>query len=210
MLLAAVLPPVPVSSALAPSVMAAVTAAAAFAAVREFGNKSDAMVTEAAAEGTPGDLSDWRPATIATLVPLAVALATPGGTAFAAGFPLLLWFRVWSHASEVPPLPGAVEWFTAAAVALTICAMEGGLLHLDTGSQSGALLCYCASLTLAVTAARLLPSSRVLCEPSQKEDEHCSQPEIKELKRAALSSRKSWDARLQWRLRRKREQESDE
>ena len=234
LLLASVPPPLPSSLVLAPSMMAMGTAAAAFLVAGDLASKPPPMASTAAstaaAEATPrSNAQDWRPAAIGTLLPLMIALALPGGMSFAASFPLLLWFRAWSPPSETPPLPGVVEWCAAVAISSALCTLEGGLFHVDTGSQGGSVASSCISLALAVSAAQMLPSpNRSNPNRSPGDDRNGKRAkrarggdqtpvgdrapldqrdlDDQEQRRRALSKRKSWDARLQWQLRRKREQ----
>ena len=152
------------------------------------------------------------------VLPCAVAactlgLAVPGGTSFAVSFPAFL--LATTHFA--PPRDGddVLRLRPAAAVsALGVSALLSwgeSAVGLDTGSQQAALLSLMGSVAIPAGLANLrLPSGPSAdgetITAGKRFDQEVEEEEEDGLaikKKEALSARKSWDARLSWRLRKR-------
>ena len=158
---------------------------------------------------------DLPPHASFTLSACALALLVPGGAAFAASLPLLSWRLLAATQdadqpdapagrSMLPPLGSAV----AAAVGAGAIVAAESAAGLDTGSQFAALVGFGISLGL-VTSLPVETAHEEQHRPSDGKGRGKRgggrRPEeddaMREARKEALSLRRSWDARLSWRLR---------
>ena len=119
----------------------------------------------------------------------AAALACPGGGAWAASFPVF-------YAARELSVPES-RFANLAGAALGAGIVQAGEMAkgMDTSSQSAMALSLCTSMGIVALTADDVTDME---EPADQ---------IAGLKREALSARKSWDARLQWKERKKRKHE---
>ena len=156
---------------------------------------------------------------IYTLAPPLLALLVPGGLPLATAYPVLQWVPALRSAAMAASDDGGEALVAvrapqarASAVALlgSMCIVGAEWwAHLDLGSQGAALASAAASCCLSSvlppvtgTDALLAPSRSRPRKPRAKRK--VVDPEVAEQRREALSERKSWDARLQWRERKAR------
>lgn len=154
-----------------------------------------------------------------SLAPPLLALLVPGGLPLATAYPVLQWVPALRSAAAAAGDSGGEALVAvrapqarASAVALVGSACIVGAewsAHLDLSSQGAALASAVASCCLssvlppvAGTDAMLATSRRRPGKPRAKRK--AVDPEVAEQRREALSERKSWDARLQWRERKAR------
>lgn len=147
---------------------------------------------------------DAPPVAQAALLACAVALACPGGTAFAASFPVFLWRAHGALAPRAahPAWPMLVAG--TAAAGLTGAELAVGL---DTSAQSSALLSLVASTVLAGLApdvgavASAAVAAPAVAPPAAAPPEAAPPDALQQRRAEALRLRRSWDARLSWRVR---------
>ena len=106
---------------------------------------------------------------------------------------------------QPPKLPVALV-ATFGACALSASEL---MLGLDTASQPVALGSLVASygMSSAARAAFLTDATSLQVENLESLEESPEEQALRESKRAALSARKSWDARLSWKVRKQKRQD---
>ena len=139
-----------------------------------------------------------------SLAPPLLALLAPGGLPFATAYPVLQWvptlrtsaMAASDNSGEALVAVRAPQKRASAIALLGSSCIVGGewCAHLDLSSQGAALASAVASCCLS---SRSRPS-----KPRAKRK--VVDPKVAEQRREALSERKSWDARLQWRERKAR------
>ena len=154
-----------------------------------------------------------------SLAPPLLALLAPGGLPFATAYPVLQWvptlrtsaMAASDNSGEALVAVRAPQKRASAIALLGSSCIVGGewCAHLDLSSQGAALASAVASCCLssvlppvAGTDGLLAPSRSRPSKPRAKRK--VVDPKVAEQRREALSERKSWDARLQWRERKAR------
>ena len=145
-----------------------------------------------------------------TVLPSAAGCLLGGGNAFAAAYPTILWMRHAKSRQVGAPTHRAVAEANLAAAAASV--VERSALRLDTDSHLSLVLimafaCFFVAALPAHTASEFgtrLQQAQALAKPVCEEYSSEAAAADKLNRKELLRLRKSWDARLQWRERKRR------